>query len=150
MKSGPVFLWRGSVALLCEACQCLMIRWNIQTPATRRQAHWYAVIPNCGLSYADPLTFMHVHVLTAQTHAVHPHTRMCMHTYTPTPFYPLCKGVDLWDKHGIKGIHSKEIGRKMNDREIQRWLLIPAMCRKVEKKVSCVRDILPLTLMSRL
>lgn len=85
MKSGPVFLWRGSVALLCEACQRLMIRWNIQTPATRRQAHWYEVIPNHGLSYADPQTFIHAHVLTTQTCTVHTHIRMCTHTYTPTP-----------------------------------------------------------------
>lgn len=83
MKSGPVFLWRGSVALLCEACQRLMIRWNIQTPATRRQAHWYAVIPNRGLSYADPQTFMHAHILAVQTHAVHAlHSHVQTHTHT--------------------------------------------------------------------
>lgn len=122
MKSGPVFLWRGSVALLCEACQCLMIRWNIQTPATRRQAHWYVVIPNRGLSYSDPQTFMHVHMLTAQTYTVHTRT---------------LQSVDLWLNHGIKGIHSKVTGRKTNDRrdsETAIWLLIPAMCSKVEKK----------------
>lgn len=79
MKSGPVFLWRGSVALLCEACQRLMIRWNIQTPATRRQAHWYVVIPNRGVSHADPQIFMHVHVLTKQTHT-HVHARIHSHS----------------------------------------------------------------------
>lgn len=71
MKSGPVFLWRGSVARLCEACQRLMIRWNIQTPATRRQAHRYVVIPNRGLAYADSVTFMHVHAVPARAH-IHP------------------------------------------------------------------------------
>lgn len=81
MKSGPVFLWRGSVALLCEACQRLMIRWNIQTPATRRQAHWYVVIPNRGLSYANPQTFMHAHVLATQTYTVHTHMYSHVHAH---------------------------------------------------------------------
>lgn len=151
MKSGPVFHWRGSVALLCEACQRLMIRWNIQTPATRRQAHWYVVIPNRGLSDTAPQTFMHVHVLTSQTHTLHTHTHVCMHTYTHTLLLlPLCKGVDLWLKHGInigKWLEEKQMTERFRDGNLaidSRYVL-----ESGEKSKLHERD-LPLALMSRL
>lgn len=138
MKSGPVFLWRGSVALLCEACQRLMIRWNIQTAARWRQAHWYVVIPNCGLSDADPQTFMHVHVLATQGHTVH------AHIHSQSSHFAMVL-IDDWNM-ASKGIHRKVIGRKkewQRFREPAIWLLIPVMCRKLEKKIGCMQAIYP-------
>lgn len=141
MKSGPVFLWRGSVALLCEARQRLMIRWNIQTSNTKRQAHWYAVVkPNRGLAQADPQTFMHVHVFATHidTYSSNTHSHML-------PLLPLCKGIDIWPKHSIKGIYRKVMGIKNKwqwDSEKEQsgyWFLLCA--GRWRKKVSCMREI---------
>lgn len=151
MKSGPVFLWRGSVALLCEACQRLMIRWNIQTPAPRRQAHWYVVIPNCGLCYTDPQIFMHAHALIMQAQTVRSHTHMCVHTCTPTP--PIFAKVLIYDSNMASRVYTAKWLEEKRMTETQRTSNLAIDSCHVqeggEKSELHVRD-LPLALMSRL
>lgn len=138
MKSGPVFLWRGSVALLCEACQRLMIRWNIQKPAGRRQAQWYVVIPNRALSYADPQTLMHVHVFATQAHTVR--------TYAPTP--PSLQRcwfmTQTWHQGYTQQSDWKKNKSRRDSENEQSGYWFPLCAGRWRKKVSCMREIYPL------
>lgn len=148
MKSGPVFLWRGSVALLCEACQRLMIRWNIQTPATRRQANWYVLIPDRGPSHADLQIFMHVHVLVTLTHTVHAHTLVCIHTYTPPSLQRPWFTTRTWDQGYTQQNEEKKSDRERFRPQTGYWFLLCAG-RWREKNKLHERDF-PLALMNRL
>lgn len=77
-----------------------MIRWNIQTPATRRQARWCTIILSYGLSLFFFLQICSHLCLCTLTTLTHAHTCVCRHTFNLLSLY---KGFDLWPKYGVKG-----------------------------------------------
>lgn len=133
MKSGPVFLWQGSVALLCEACQRLMIRWNIQAPTRSRQAHWYVLIPDHGLLCRSTNIYVCTRSCDTYTYSIRTHAPPLTHFANQL----------IYESNMAARVGTAKWLEENWMKEILRWLLILAMCRKVEKKSHCSRDIFP-------
>lgn len=83
-----------------------MIRWNIQTPAIRRQACWCMIILSCGLFFF----FYRFAAIYACADSLFWHVNTHVYADIHSIFYHLAKVFDLWPKDGVKGIHSKVFG----------------------------------------